>query len=903
MSAGTARGVVALACLLAFLLRVLHASDQGIWGDEIFSIWYSGMSLPDIIRLNLANLDAHAPLFYYVLKFWTMVAGQNELVFRFPSAFFGVLAIPLIYLLGKHLADQNTGIIASVMMATNPFQVWYGQEARTYALTTLLTLLSVLLFCRLLQQKGPLWLWAGYCLVTLLSISSHYYAFFILAVEDLWLLLLLSRGKLEWRPWAIAHAVLLAPLLAGLWQVGYMMLRYRAEHLPLNPLGTVRDYLVQYTVGWFVDPVFGEWALAAFVAFAAVGLLWLFRARKTWLGLFLSFYLLVPISGALAYFWTTSGFPPRERYLVIVTPALYLLVAAGVAASRRLSPLVMGLAILVALSPQAYALGNYYGQSRYARPDYRAVARHIQSWEDKGDAIVAIGHLTADVFRYYYKGSAPITQFRYYPGENSREEIQRKLHRLAQENKRIWLLPSGDGRDDPDAEEWLNDNAYEVENHWLARARLALYATGPLPSEQPLNSAARLETKLELASYRMSSGQAMSGDILRLALNWRPLEDLGQRYKVSVRLRDDRGHILRQADRSLGGALRSNFPKGSEVMDRVGLRVPNGMMPGALSVEVAIYRDSDGRSLSFLDANGAPSGTWLSLGRLQVVKGPAPASLDRFEIPQAASYDVNGDWRLVGFGLGRDTLMPGERLTVSLFWQALTKAPDNIKATIKLIDQQGAVAGESPVPTERQAVLGWTEGDVFRELIDLSIPANATGGRYVVSLAPGLGSELSLGQVAVKARERRFDMSAVQQSSSAAFGALARLRGSDLSREGSEPKKGALETRPGDKLTLVLYWEALGASAESYTVFTHLLDGGGRMWGQHDGIPALGTAPTPGWVTGEIVADRHDIVVKEDAPAGEYVIEVGLYDPGTGRRLRTEGGEDRVIVGKAVVRK
>jgi hypothetical protein len=39
------------------------------------------------------------------------------------------------------------------------------------------------------------------------------------------------------------------------------------------------------------------------------------------------------------------------------------------------------------------------------------------------------------------------------------------------------------------------------------------------------------------------------------------------------------------------------------------------------------------------------------------------------------------------------------------------------------------------------------------------------------------------------------------------------------------------------------------------------------------------------WVKGEVVTDRYGITVDPDAPPGEYVIELGLYDAATGDRL------------------
>lgn len=71
----------------------------------------------------------------------------------------------------------------------------------------------------------------------------------------------------------------------------------------------------------------------------------------------------------------------------------------------------------------------------------------------------------------------------------------------------------------------------------------------------------------------------------------------------------------------------------------------------------------------------------------------------------------------------------------------------------------------------------------------------------------------------------------------------------------------------------------------SYTAFTHLLDGEGQIWGQKDGIPARGQLPTTSWVEGEIIQDEYEIEAGAEAPAGEYVLETGMYQWETGTRL------------------
>ena len=74
------------------------------------------------------------------------------------------------------------------------------------------------------------------------------------------------------------------------------------------------------------------------------------------------------------------------------------------------------------------------------------------------------------------------------------------------------------------------------------------------------------------------------------------------------------------------------------------------------------------------------------------------------------------------------------------------------------------------------------------------------------------------------------------------------------------------------------------------------------MLAQHDGQPANGTRPTPGWLAGEIIRDTH-VLTWSSAPgavsdgrgpdvSGHAAFRVGLYDGETGTRVLWHDGQD-----------
>ena len=104
--------------------------------------------------------------------------------------------------------------------------------------------------------------------------------------------------------------------------------------------------------------------------------------------------------------------------------------------------------------------------------------------------------------------------------------------------------------------------------------------------------------------------------------------------------------------------------------------------------------------------------------------------------------------------------------------------------------------------------------------------------------------------------------------------------------------------RHGATLRLRLYWQAREPLPRDYTVFVHVLDAGGRKWGQRDSWPGAGQLPTSGWRPGRVVVDDHAVYVDLDGPRQGYRLVIGLYDLETGERLPLgTGGTELELVG------
>ena len=103
-------------------------------------------------------------------------------------------------------------------------------------------------------------------------------------------------------------------------------------------------------------------------------------------------------------------------------------------------------------------------------------------------------------------------------------------------------------------------------------------------------------------------------------------------------------------------------------------------------------------------------------------------------------------------------------------------------------------------------------------------------------------------------------------------------------------------------LTLTLAWQVVEPVVEDYTVFVHVLTGDGTKIAQRDARPCDGECPTNTWQPGEVIMDRYQLDLSQDAGADASGVRpqptqlaVGLYLLESGDRAHVVGREDRTV--------
>ncbi|HIQ02034.1 MAG TPA: hypothetical protein EYH30_07885, partial [Anaerolineales bacterium] len=884
---------------LSFALRLYHLDAQPIWWDEAISIRLATSSLPDLLTDRAAHV--HPPLYFLLLKAWVTLAGSTAFSARFLSAWFNTLLVPAVYAFGHRWLGRRAGAWAALLVAISPLYVVYAQEARAYAL---LPLVYLALLDRVERVRARAcsptrrdWLLLG--LAEAIGLYLHYVFLLAVVYTNLLLLPALARRR-RWGGWL--GSVALVGLLLLPWAVAV------ALHWPavLADAGVDAPFVEPVPLEYFVrllwtfqwsgltgapghPPI--RWTATALAASLLAGIVALAGRKETrgealrllghWLG---------PLTGALLL-WQLKPLS-HPRYVALFAVALFILVAYllnHLGRRRATAPLaaLLGLAVLAVTLTSLHA---YFANPRFAKDDTQGVAAALSAHAASGDLILVPPEDWS--VPYYYNGPAQVAMV--WP-----DEAWDRLGGLTHAGQTAYQVDYYRATRDPGGLLSFGlEAAGSLVDRWgfkglFVRVYRLERPVGP-PAPGPV--AARFGP-LELSGVWAEQG-APADTALSLALRWRLAEPTDGRLRVGLRLRDDEGWAWTATDDWLldpRGNPTDRWDVGQEVTTYHLLPLPPGTPPLTYTLTVGVYwvEGEEAHPLDLLDEAGNPQGQSLelrtvSLGQPLGLEADPYGLADRVPLWEAP-VEMGDGLILTGASLDRATVAPGQPLFVTLRWRGqdgsrpYVAALSLVQRDMPLVVVPGPIGGRYPIDR-------WSAGQTVVEHRRLVVPPAATDGPAAVVLQVG-DRRVELGTVAISAAEHRFEPPPMGHAFRFRFGDVAELLGYDLT---------STEVTASEPVTITLYWRALeGAARADYTVFTHILAEDGRLVGQHDGPPAGGARPTPGWVPGEVIVDRHVMTFREPY-AGIARIEIGLYDLVTMERVPAETGATFILLPTAL---
>jgi uncharacterized membrane protein len=402
---------------LALILRLVSLADHSLWYDEAFSILFAQSDVNTMLSGTVSAVE-HPLLYYLTLKVWMTIFGTSAFAVRLWSVTTGVATIAIIYLIGRDLFSQQTGLAAAFITAIAPFHLQYSQETRMYSLLALLLMGATWCYIRgnshltspvdrggtdtLQNDQSSHWRWwIAFGILAGLAMHTQYLAAFYLAALGLF-----SNMKRDWQTFgrmtvgAIIAVIIFSPFLISLpTQVANLSANYWINRptlaLPLISLGIFMGGYHEFPPT-FALMVYGG-ALFIVVWLMLQIVLYLRRPRRSSESdndnlLFVLWLFVAP----MIFMWGFSQFIPvyLERALIASVLMLYLLLAWMFTRAGMPRLIQRVLLLIVAV---VFVIGDweqYQVNSFPYAPVHTAVA-HIRDNLEDGDVVIHMNKLTA----------------------------------------------------------------------------------------------------------------------------------------------------------------------------------------------------------------------------------------------------------------------------------------------------------------------------------------------------------------------------------------------------------------------------------------------------------------------------------------------------------------------------
>jgi hypothetical protein len=900
--------------LAAFALRVADLAARSLWGDESATLGRIQHSWADVFSNaiyvgGIRTIEPHPPLFFAALKTWSAAAGDSDFALKFAVVFGGVCLVPLSYVLSRKLFGSTGGLIGALLAASSPAYQWYAQELRHYTLSAGLGVLAAYLVCRAVAGRRDWRAWLGWILATAAGIATHYLNAGLLAGQVAVLGWLALKGWIgSGRRGLALAAVAIAATVGGVaawaaWPRLAPLAGNAAAMLAARGLEPLLAY-VQLLVGGSLyglnasDPTGGLliW-LAALLALPGV---WLTARRPAGaLAVLPAIFMLLAVS-------TLQSALVAYRYVMLLTPALYLALTAvivqaarpavTVGAGNRMADPAAGqgthrvatlrgsrlirrtlpaglLAGLLAI--QLFGTLSVFIPTPTWQDDWRSLARHIRAHWLPGDVILNASPITAyeAIDKYLADLPARVTQINTLPvGEAAQARVRDHY-------RRVWFINTGG-------------------------ADLAIAGGGllqPFHLRERLSFAARTNI-LELALLETQPPFTVSLPGDALVLEDAPA-DAGTPRLIGVTLAAgspyaDRPNFLLSAYWQRGaGAPRDDYRLNARLVgagaDWLAFRAPAQLdMAGGGWGEDAVYRVD-----YLVDAPlGLPDLPYslelrVTAGSKDEAVQAAVAAIDQplarsalrftaWPAGQASPAAWEGaDARLLSVEHPADA-RPGESVPVALTW-SLTRPPATGWTTRLAVEgllggvvvTDTAAAGWDAFPVPR-----WPLGEPVRDVRSILLPNTIAPGVYRITLERAFeGGRPAEGTPLGWLTVRDYEFSRLPDAPAVAVDG----------RVGEMALLGYRLDQPlarGVPLSLHTYWRVDAKPSQDGVLFAHLYGPDGKLAAQDDSPPERGRRSTQTYRPGEGIRQLHQLILPPDAPAGAYHLYAGIYNRGDAQR-------------------
>lgn len=425
---------------IALILRIYGLGKEDFWHDEVRTIWYLSKDSNFIQVIKRVSENLQGPTYYMFMHFWAQIFNINEITLRIPSVVFGTITIYYLYKFTKELIDRKAALITCLLLSISYRHIYYSQEARTYSLTVLLTLISYIYFHKHLTKHTKYNSFI-YILSSVLLINSHYFGFYIILAQNIFVLIQIVKRNFTYDKlikWLISQTFILILILPTV----YLFLGVQI-HNHYFERGKVPDFFTAVSIFKFLS---GSRALLyIFFIFSSLALLRYGSEKYSNLkGVFIknlnndSFqilltWLFIPIITCLliSYFYKPTYY---IKYFIISILPLYMLAGIGISTlkNRWIQSLVILFLVFYSFSYIAKN-HNIYEKTRWSK-----IAERIDSEYKDGDVVIFLPDYIHQEFDYY---STRNQLNKIYLNKNEDFSKSHNINRLiSNEFNQIWIV-------------------------------------------------------------------------------------------------------------------------------------------------------------------------------------------------------------------------------------------------------------------------------------------------------------------------------------------------------------------------------------------------------------------------------------------------------------------------------
>lgn len=429
---------------------MLNQFNASLWGDEAFSAVLSQKTPIEIIKI--ISHDTSPPLYNLTLHFWYQIFGISEISIRALSFTYFVLAVVFVYLIGKLLWGNKTGIFSALLTFLNPFFFTYAFEGRMYSILALGICSSTYFFLKLIKEqkekkgnkkKKSSLVVIFYSLSVAWALYSHHFAIFAIFLQSLWMVFEFIFGnrngaKKVFKGLIIA-AILYLPWLYPLYKQTKMVSSgfWLGKPTLIDLRNLIYDYLAEGIKNPSINiPILNKTLSQITLYFVLITLAlrkWHKDIKKS---LFILLWFLLPITLT----WVISQKMQSiffNRYLLYTIPAAMVLISSN---RRKISTFLITIIIVL------FAIIDYNYFTHPTKKPFSELAKHLKNTQTKDDFLInwnsSAHHLWESKF---YGLEAPIynpkEELPYYVGtaQMTKEDIIKELPNA----KRIGAITSG----------------------------------------------------------------------------------------------------------------------------------------------------------------------------------------------------------------------------------------------------------------------------------------------------------------------------------------------------------------------------------------------------------------------------------------------------------------------------